>query len=191
MTTNFDKYIWELQTKFSDPPSITWGKGWLKNSYCPQCRYCCGPQENSDPFPMALLPHQIHPGIEEDFFMMNANTAFMDGRGCKSSTAYGCRLPRVLRPIACNIFPLVIVDGAMYLYAVCPSVLFLPLQQWHSIARQAAAWLGNFEEKDLRHISISLPHDTLIDRYIFMHVTLFGQQEAEAKSLKKIGMGRG
>ena len=49
--------------------------GVLVNEYCPQCRFCCGPQAEEKPFPMALLDRQISARTPDDFYLLDSRTA--------------------------------------------------------------------------------------------------------------------
>ena len=51
------KSLWKK--RFPSPRTVTFADGVLVNEYCPDCRFCCGPQKEDIPFPMALLDSQI------------------------------------------------------------------------------------------------------------------------------------
>lgn len=159
---------------FNEPRELTWKDNWLVNGYCIDCRYCCGPQDNAEPFPMALLPSQIHPGLSQQFYMLDATTAYLDARGCKALGRQGCSLQKQERPIACGLFPLVLANDNLWLYKFCPAVIFTPLVTWLPLARKAAEWLATMPASDIRRISIALDSTTLADRYINLHLPLLG-----------------
>ena len=173
MGKDFQAYAAMWRTAFASPRELAWRDNWLVNGFCADCRYCCGPQDNDTPFPMALLPSQLRPDLAEDFFMLDATTAYMDGRGCKALGSCGCSLTREKRPVACGLFPLVLANGGLWLYSICPAVLAVPLADWMPLARKAADWLATLAKNDLRHISLDLPPATLADRYINLHLPLF------------------
>ncbi|SDF67681.1 hypothetical protein [Desulfovibrio legallii] len=166
MDTRFWAYLEEWRRRFPRRRKLAWREGWLENGYCADCCYCCGPQDSNEPFPMGLLPGQLRPGMAEDFYLLNADTAYMDARGCRACTAHGCRLPRPQRPVACGLFPLVLNAGGMYVYRTCPAVLFTPLNELAELGRQAARWLQGFPRRDLEHIALNLPEAVLAERYI-------------------------
>ena len=91
MSKGFWDYLAHWQKMFPRRRTVSWRDGWLQNGYCRDCRYCCGPQDSNEPFPMGLLPDQLRPGLANDFFLLTRDTAFMDGRGCRSCTSQGCR----------------------------------------------------------------------------------------------------
>lgn len=147
-------------------------QGVLVNAYCQDCRYCCGPQDCAAPFPMKLLPSQQHAHLDRDFFLLAPDTACLDGRGCKSCGPDGCRLPRPQRPVACGLFPLVLLDTGLYLYKVCPAVLFLPLDRWLGLAYAAAGWLAGLGTDTLARIAVHLPETTVRERFIDLELPL-------------------
>ena len=177
MKNNKDDRFWKYLEKWrkdcADPKPVVWKDGWLDNGYCASCRYCCGPQGDDEPFPMALLPGQISARTPSDFYMLNKNTACLGKMGCKSETPAGCRLPRELRPVACGLFPLVLANGRLYLYKTCPAVMFNQLATFADIASSAAQWLSTFDEKELRHISLNLPENVLARDYIDLGIGIF------------------
>lgn len=160
---------------------LRWRGDWLQNGYCRDCRYCCGPQDSNVPFPMALLPGQLRPTLSDDFYLLNADTAYLDARGCKSDTDHGCRLMRAQRPVACGLFPLVPANGSLYLYKTCPAVIFTPLDRLADLGLEAARWLSGFNLADLRHISLELPLRTLADHYISLNITLFDENGVQLR----------
>lgn len=172
-----DSGLWHYLDKWQDLASShaapVWKDGRLDNAACAECRYCCGPQDNAEPFPMALLPGQIGKDNADNFYMLNKNTAGLGAQGCKSASDNGCRLPVAKRPVACSLFPIVLINGRLYLYQICPAVMFQPLAIFYQLGREIASWLMNFPLEDLQRISISLPEQTLLDRYINLHIQIF------------------
>jgi hypothetical protein len=79
MSKGFWDYLSHWQKVFPRRHAINWREGWLQNGYCRDCRYCCGPQDSNELFPMGLLPEQLRPGLANDFYLLNRDTAFMDG----------------------------------------------------------------------------------------------------------------
>lgn len=154
-------------------PTVAWAAGYLENGFCPQCQLCCGPQPGDEPFPMALLPSQIHPDIEQVFYMYDENHASLDARGCKALGPRGCLEPRENRPPACGLFPLVMSSGHLYLYAVCPASLMIPLGTWFNLGQEAQVWLKQFPLNILQHLDITLPDDITKDRYIDLHLQIW------------------
>lgn len=174
MGKDFQSYVDAWCQTFPAPRELVWRGNWLVNGYCRDCRYCCGPQDNDTPFPMALLPSQTRPDLADDFYLLDEQTACLDSRGCKALGSQGCSLTKERRPLACGLFPLVLANGALWLYQICPASIFVPLAEWMPLAHQAATWLATLPESDLRQISIELDKTTLTDRYINLHITLFG-----------------
>lgn len=121
---------------------------------------------------MALLPRQLRPDLEKDFYLLDPKTACLDQRGCKSCGPDGCRLEREWRPVACGLFPLVVTSGGLYLYKTCPAVLLSPLADWLAIAESAASWLAGLDENELGQIAIDLPLETLASSYIDLELPL-------------------
>ena len=128
MANDFQHYFRLWEASFPQRREVRWANGYLHNAYCADCRYCCGPQDSATPFPMPLLPAQCHERLEDDFYLLDPVTPCLDDRGCKSCGPQGCRLPRPQRPIACGLFPLVLVRDALHLYQCCPAALHLPLR---------------------------------------------------------------
>lgn len=172
-----EKKFWDYLEKwrglFPRRRTLRWRDGWIQNGYCCDCRYCCGPQDSNEPYPMALLPRQIHAGIEKDFYMLNADTAYMDGRGCKSCSPTGCGLPRENRPVACGLFPFALINGSLYAYKTCPAILFTPLAQLAPLGREAARWLTGFSHDELRHLSLNVEPAVLAEKYISLGIQVF------------------
>lgn len=169
----FWHYLELWRTLFRRRRSLRWRGTWLQNGYCRDCRYCCGPQDSNEPFPMALLPAQIHPHLSDDFYLLDADTAYLDARGCKASTDHGCRLELAQRPVSCGLFPLVPANGGLYLYKTCPAVILTPLNDLAALGLEAARWLNGFTLAELRHISLDIPAQTLAERYISLNISLF------------------
>ncbi len=122
---------------------------------------------------MALLPGQINEHTPDDFYLLNPDTAYIGAQGCKSASSSGCRLPFEKRPLACSLFPIVLVNGSLYLYQNCPASILQPLAFFMDMAREAEKALHRLDDDELRHISISLPDNVLIDRYINLHISIF------------------
>lgn len=151
---------------FPDKLSMGFANGVVSNPYCPQCRFCCGPQEETEPFPMALLDSQVSARTKDDFYLLDEHTAALDQRGCRALGPCGCRLDNALRPFACNIFPYVLVNGRLYLYKVCPASLFAEEGEARSLGRQVHAWLASLPEADVRRISITRSCQDLAEKYL-------------------------
>ncbi len=179
----FWHYLETWRGLFPRRRSVRWRGTWLQNGYCRDCRYCCGPQDSSVPFPMALLPSQIRPDLDKDFFLLDGDTAYIGAQGCKSDTARGCRLPLALRPVACGLCPLVLANGGLFLYKTCPAVLFTPLLRFADLGLEAAHFLRRFSLEELRHISLELPCETLSRDYIDLRISLF-DAEGSAEILR-------
>lgn len=162
---------WRKITDGQEP--LEWLGTWLKNSWCGKCRFCCGPQDSPEPFPMALLPAQLRPDLDQDFYLLDHDMAYIGAKGCKACTDKGCRLKRAEKPVACGLFPIVLANGRLYLYQTCPAVIFLPLAHFCSLAKDVAAMLDKFSFDELRHISIDLPQHVLASKYIDLHIRIF------------------
>ncbi|MDR1659339.1 MAG: hypothetical protein LBR94_03225 [Desulfovibrio sp.] len=172
MRRDFQYYLNLWRRRFPRRRKLLWRDAWLQNGYCRDCRYCCGPQDNSEPFPMALLPWQTRPDLGEDFYLLAGDMAYIADRGCKARGGRGCRLARERRPVACCLFPLVLANGGLYLYKTCPAVIFTPLADLSDAGHSAAAWLTGFSPTELRHISLSLPAQILAERYIYLGIAV-------------------
>ncbi|MDR3358684.1 MAG: hypothetical protein LBN96_07550 [Desulfovibrio sp.] len=172
MRRDFQYYLELWRRTFPRRRKLLWRDTWLRNGYCRDCRYCCGPQDDPTPFPMALLPGQLRPGLDEDFYLLAGDTAYIADRGCKARGDGGCRLTREKRPVACSLFPLVLANGGLYLYKICPAVIFTPLAELSALGRDAAAWLAGFRPAELRHVSLDLPARTLAERYIYLDIAV-------------------
>ena len=167
------KYLWEK--RFPSPRTVTFADGVLVNEYCPGCRFCCGPQKEEKPFPMALLDSQISDRTPDNFYLLDNHTAALDRRGCKALTPSGCRLERKLRPVACNIFPIVLVNSRLYLYKVCPASLFLPGELFQKIAGKVGSMLNGFSARDVQRISITRDPSDLASKYEYLGISVCGK----------------
>ncbi|MDE5833614.1 MAG: hypothetical protein K2H64_11690 [Desulfovibrio sp.] len=153
--------------------NVNWTGGKIENGYCADCRLCCGPQGDDDPFPMALLDEQTGPANALDFFMMDSHTACLGRDGCKSLGPAGCKLEQSRRPPACGLFPVVLIDGRLYFYKACPAVTLASSQELEALALKALKYLKNLPEKDCRRISISIPADEIAKKYIDTGLEVF------------------
>ena len=169
---------WQKLSHGRDP--LKWLGSRMENAWCAECGFCCGKQDNPEPFPMALLPSQIGPETPNDFHMLSPDTAGLGAEGCKSLGSRGCRLPHAKRPVACGLFPIVLANGGLHLYQICPAAMFLPLAHFYKLAKETAEYLDGFSLEELRHLSISLSDRTLMDKYINLHARLF---DGEGKKL--------
>lgn len=176
----FWDYANRWSEKYGSPCSLDWDKYWIRNEYCPDCRYCCGPQDSDYPFPMPLLARQERPGLERDFHLLDSLTPYLGATGCRSCTESGCRLETGQKPLACGFFPIVLVNGSLYLYQNCPSVLFTPLVRFMELAREVAALLIEMDLSELRRLSLWLTVDVLSRSYIDLRIRLF---DAHGKKL--------
>lgn len=172
MSTPLATLLQHWRTIFPRRRIVRWCGDWLYNGYCPACRLCCGPQEEAEPFLMKLLPQQVRPGLDQDFYLLEADTVCLDQRGCRACTEHGCRLPREQRPVACGLFPFVLHDKELLLYLRCPASLFTPLSHMEALGHDVAQWLLQLCPADRRRIAITLPEATLADRYVRLHITL-------------------
>lgn len=152
---------------------VRWEAERLENDWCADCKLCCGPQGDDELFPMALLPDQVGPDTAQKFYLLNESTAELGKKGCKSHSDRGCKLPIGERPVACGLFPLVLANGRMYLYLMCPAVLNGRLADFLDLARKAAEKLARLPLAELRHISIDLDLETLARKYVDMHIQVF------------------
>lgn len=177
------KGLWdyfEKWRKISDnlaPPK--WENNRVENEFCGQCRFCCGLQDSEIPFPMALLDRQIDEKTPENFYLLDKNTACLDRRGCKAAGSNGCRLPVEKRPIACGFFPIVLVNGRLYLYLQCPSVLFTPLWVFLELGKEVALQLESLTLPELQHVSLNLTDKVLAQNYIDLHIEIFSNESKE------------
>ena len=138
----------------------------VQNPYCPKCRFCCGPQEETTPFPMALLDSQVSQRTAGDFYLLDSHTAALDKRGCRALGPKGCKLDNTLRPIACNIFPYVLVNGRLYLYRVCPASMFMKKDALLSLGKEVHVCLAALPEVDRARISITREESDLAEKYL-------------------------
>ena len=162
---------WSVQT--FKTPYVRFEKHFLDNGFCGECRLCCGPQPGDEPYPMALLDSQLSTKTRETFYLLDAKTACLDERGCKALGATGCTLKREERPPACGLFPLVLMDGSLYLYRICPASLFIPMVTWLDLGQKALNWLASLPLTDQRRIAIHLPEHLLLERYSPLYLRLF------------------
>ncbi len=167
------KSLWKK--RFPSPRTVTFADGVLVNEYCPDCRFCCGPQKEEKPFPMALLDSQISDQTPDNFYLLDKHTAALDRRGCKALTPSGCRLERKLRPVACNIFPIVLVNSRLYLYKVCPASLFLPKELFREIAVKVGRMLNGLSAHDVQRISITGDPSDLASKYEDLGISVCGK----------------
>lgn len=177
---DFWNHLEKWQSLLSDHRSLNWENDWLENDWCKDCRHCCGPQGADSPFPMALLPDQLGPDTADNFYMLDANTACIGKNGCKAITPHGCKLSRREKPIACGLFPVVLINGKLYLYVMCPAVLAKPLAIFFELAKKIAVTLQKYTQKELLHISISLDCNELSEKYVDLHCAIFKQDQATA-----------
>lgn len=173
---DFQKHFEDWRSLFNKTLSLEWQENWLENGWCAKCRHCCSPQGDDPPFPMALLPNQITSETKNDFYMLNADTAYIGKEGCKSMTPQGCKLTREKKPVACGLFPLVLINGRLYLYLMCPAVLATPLGVFFDLAKKASAMLQKLSKKDLEHLSINLGLPELSAKYADLHCVVFDFQ---------------
>ena len=175
MDKDFSYYesLWRKQ--FPAARKVALEDGVLINEYCPDCRFCCGPQEEAEPFPMALLDSQISARTPDDFYLLDAHTAALDRRGCRALTPAGCRLERRIRPVACNLFPIVLVNGRLYLYKVCPASMFLPEESFRKMAAEIGRMLNELPASDVQRISISRKPSDLAAKYLDLDIPVRGR----------------
>ena len=176
MPTDFAALAREWRARFARKRhAFRWTEGRLDNGYCAACRHCCGPQPEGDaPYPMPLLPSQIRPDLAADFHLLSPSIACLDQRGCKALTATGCRLERDRRPPSCNLFPLILHEGALFVYQVCPAVLLSTLDTLLRIGECAARDLPRlYTPGELCALSTPLATETLVHRCISLGVRLW------------------
>lgn len=184
MPTEFAALAREWRARFAaGRRAFRWVEDRLDNGYCAECRHCCGPQPEGDaPYPMPLLPSQRRPDLADDFYLLSPSVACLDQRGCKALTPTGCRLERRRRPPACNLFPLIINEGALYFYQICPAVLFADLDTLLRIGEDAARDLPRLYTPDeLRAISTPLTPESLIHKCISLDIRIYEQAENRAR----------
>lgn len=163
----------DWQKIFPEKRDLKWENDWLENDYCRDCRLCCGPQGDDEPFPMALTDAQIGPSNRRDFYMRDDSTALLGRAGCKSLEPGGCRLNKGARPLACGLFPLVLANGRLFLYKRCPAALFASPAEIESLTARAAEFLRGLPERDLRRISINLSDAVVAEKYEDLKISLF------------------
>lgn len=178
MNERTESYLRLWRRLFPEPRRVAFAAGSLVNEYCPACGFCCGPQEEELPFPLPLLDAQISDRTPEDFYLLDPRTACLDRRGCKALGAEGCRLPRSLRPVACNIFPVVLVGEELYLYRICPAVMLTPEATMPAIARQVRDYLNGFSHSELEHLAIRRPAEDLAAKYRALGLPVWGRDRA-------------
>ncbi len=168
--------IREWKRSFPRERDVAVSEGVLLNDYCRDCLFCCGPQPADDePFPMKLLDRQISGDTPRRFHMLDEHTACLDSRGCLALGKGGCCLERPLRPVACNLFPFVVIDLRLYLYRRCPVSVLLPPAKKKSLARALALWLRNcMAPADLLRISLHVRAQDLKRAYEDMRLPLSG-----------------
>ena len=171
-----DQYRSLWKSMFTSPRNVEVRGGVLTNDYCIDCRFCCGPQPDGDePFPMALLDRQITRQTGQDLYMIDRHTACLDQRGCRALGPNGCNLKRDLRPVACNIFPYVLINRRLYLYRICPVSMFLSSDRIFELAEVVRLWLDVQPEADIRRISIYRSPDELEEKYIDLSMPIHGR----------------
>lgn len=173
IANGFWDYARRWRESFQQERKLHWEQSWLENAYCADCRFCCGPQDSAVPFPMPLLSRQLRPELNKDFYLLDAATPYLGQAGCKADTAQGCRLELAQKPVACGLFPIVLVNGGLYLYQNCPAVIHTPLARFLEFAQKAAALLMQLDEIELRHLSLWLTADILAKSYIDLRVKIF------------------
>lgn len=150
---------------FPEPRSMRFEDNVVRNPYCGDCRFCCCPQAEPEPFPMALLDCQVSQRTKDDFYLLDEHTAALDQRGCKALGATGCKLENHLRPIACNLFPYVLVNDRLYLYLVCPAVMFGREEEIATLGARVHAYLAGLPKADLARIAIGRRPEDLAAKY--------------------------
>ena len=172
MKKDFSYYLHLWKTSFPTARRLCWEEDHIANDYCADCRFCCGPQDSPVPFPMPLLPSQLRPGLDKDFYLLDPQTPYLDARGCKSCGPQGCQLERARRPIACGLFPLVLTTCGLYAYACCPAVINARLRDLVDLGRQAADWLSGLPQEDVARLKMSLDDATLARHYLPLGIAL-------------------
>lgn len=175
--------FWDYASKwrnlFPQERKLEWDRNWIKNDYCASCRYCCGRQDSDIPFPMPLLPDQYEKNASHEFYMLDARTAYLARAGCKADGPHGCTLARRDKPLACGLFPIVLINGGLYLYQNCPAVIYAPLIRFMEFARDAAQMLMEFPFEQLLHLTICLSREKIIKSYINLHIALIKNGKKE------------
>ena len=163
----------DWQKIFPESRALIWKNGRLENGYCQNCRLCCGPQGDDEPFPMALLDEQATPDAGEHFYLLEPRVAYLGREGCKSLGKNGCLLPPEKRPPACGLFPIVLIDGKLYLYKRCPSAMLAGSEKFATLAMSAEKYLKNLGEQSAREISISVEPGELKEKYLDLGIEIF------------------
>ena len=170
MPTEFAALAREWRARLAGKQYVfRWTEGRLDNGYCAECRHCCGPQPEGDaPYPMPLLPSQLRPDLTDDFYLLSPSVACLDQRGCKALGPAGCRLERMLRPVACALFPFVLVNLRLYLYLICPASMFVDKAALLDMGGRVHVFLSSMDPADRARISISRRPEDLQARYLDM-----------------------
>lgn len=167
------RYLHIWRSRFPEQRPLLWQGSWIQNDYCVDCRYCCGPQAEQEPYPMALLPEQIRQQTPNDFYLKDPHTAVLDGRGCRSCGEQGCRLERQWRPITCGLFPIVPANGGLFLYKTCPAALFYPLAYWMDLGQKVARFMQSLGQQNCRHLSLQIETHKLAVSHICLNIWIF------------------
>lgn len=175
----FWDYAERWRKVFRENRPVEWEKYWIENSFCQDCKFCCGPQDSDVPFPMPLLVKQHREKLEEDFHLLDSLTPYLAAAGCKSCGDKGCRLKLDEKPLACGFFPIVLANGRLYLYKNCPAIIFSPLMRFMELGRKVADYLLNFDISELKRLSLWLNCDTLSRSYIDLRIGLFHEGKKE------------
>ncbi|MBQ7607150.1 MAG: hypothetical protein IJU76_04185 [Desulfovibrionaceae bacterium] len=157
---------------WSNPHLSYTGDGHIDNGFCQDCKRCCAPQIGDPPYPMPLLASQCAAGAADALYMMDKETAVLDERGCKALGENGCTLERALRPKSCGLFPIVLMEGWLFLYTLCPASLLVPFMTWFGLAQSVAQWLAALSADDLARLSLAIPDDA-INRFTPFHLRIF------------------
>lgn len=176
----FWEYVEKWRKEFAHNYELNWEKYWIENGYCSKCRFCCGPQDSDVPFPMPLLPAQKRAGLEQDFQLLDSMTPYLAAEGCKSCGSKGCALTLSEKPLACGFFPIVLINGSLYLYKNCPAVIYTPLIRFLDLGLKVAEFLIDLDLADLKRLSLWLNCDVLSRFYIDLRIRIF---KADTKEL--------
>lgn len=177
MKSDFLRKLEEWQKIFPERRSLDWKNGRLENGYCKDCRLCCGPQGDDKPFPMALLDEQLAPDAAKHFYLLEPRVAYLGREGCKSLGKNGCLLPLKKRPPACGLFPIVLIDGRLYLYKRCPAAMLADAEEFAALASHAEKYLKSLGEHSARAISISVDPSELKEKYADLGIEIFSRGE--------------
>lgn len=169
----FWDYAERWQKDFRDDRPLIWENYWIQNGFCADCRFCCGPQDSDTPFPMPLLERQKRDHLDRDFHLLDSLTPYLAAQGCKSCGLRGCQLKLAEKPLACGFFPIVLANGALYLYKNCPAVIFSPLIRFMELGRKVGEYLIGMNLEELRRLSLWLDCDTLSSSYFDLRISLF------------------